>query len=360
MFGEISRQLTAVQQEAPWNVMILGNSLWDVSVAFVVFLLGIIILGFFQHVIIVRLKKLASKTATDVDDTLIRIVQSVRPPFYSFVSLYIASQFLNLSPIVDRGLTILLFVWIVIQGVHMGSILIEYSFTKFLNAREDASAQNAVHLLSNLSRGALWGIGILLVLSNLGVDVTALVAGLGIGGLAIAFAAQNIIADLFSSFVIIFDKPFSIGDFVVVGEFKGTVKKIGVKTTRIKALQGEEVVISNQELTNTRIQNFGKMKERRVVFSIGVLYDTEIDKLERIPNLIQGIIDRAEGARFDRCHFKSFDSSALAYETVYYVLAPDYSVYMDIQQGVNFDVIRAFKSEGVEIAFPTQTIHLKQ
>ncbi len=185
-------------------------------------------------------------------------------------------------------------------------------------------------------------------------------AGLGIGGIAVALAVQNILGDLFASLSIVLDKPFVIGDFIIVNEFLGTVEHIGLKTTRIRSLSGEQVIFSNADLLRSRIRNFKRMFERRVTFSIGVTYQTPSDKLERISALLKEIVVKQPKARFDRAHFKEFGDSALIYEVVYYVQNPDFNVYMDIQQAINIEIVRRFEEESIEFAYPTRTIHVKQ
>ncbi|MCK5590629.1 MAG: mechanosensitive ion channel family protein, partial [Candidatus Pacebacteria bacterium] len=173
-------------------------------------------------------------------------------------------------------------------------------------------------------------------------------------------AFQNILEDLFSSFAILFDKPFKVGDFIVVGEHKGVVQKMGIKTTRLKSTGGEEIVISNKELTSARLQNFKKMKERRIGFNFGVTYETPTGKLKAIPGTVKDIIDSIEKARFDRSHFTQFDDSALTFETVYYVTTSDYVVYRDIQQEINLRIKELFEKDGIDMAYPTQTIYLNK
>jgi len=206
----------------------------------------------------------------------------------------------------------------------------------------------------------LWIIGLLLILSNLGINITSLVAGLGIGGIAIALALQNILSDLFSSFAIYFDKPFKVGDFIIIGKDMGTVEQIGIKTTRLRALQGEQIVISNQELTSARIQNFKKLSERRVAFELGVVYGTPDDKMKKIPELIEKIIKETKDTRFDRSHFKSFGDFALIFETVYYITSGEYLDYMNAQQEIGLKIKEKFSTEEIEFAYPTQTLFLNK
>jgi small-conductance mechanosensitive channel len=360
MFDSIAVLTTGVTTMPWWNYEILGNTIGGYILSFGVFVGLLVLFRIFQRIIINRLHALAKKTATDIDDTLIEIVQSVRPPFYSFVALYGAVRFLELSEIVQKIFTVLLIVWIAYQVIIAFQIFIEYLFTRVLQKDDEPSTKGALSILKNIAKGALWVGALMMVLSNLGVDITALVAGLGIGGIAIAFAFQNILEDLFSSFAILFDKPFQIGDFIVVGDKMGVVEKIGIKTTRIRSLQGEEVVISNRELTTAQLQNFKKMEERRVVFSIGLTYETPTEKLRWVPGIIKNIIENVDGARFDRSHFQSFGDFALTFETVYYVETGDYNQYMDIQQDINFKIREALEKDNIDMAYPTQTIYLQK
>jgi small-conductance mechanosensitive channel len=214
--------------------------------------------------------------------------------------------------------------------------------------------------VSWVGRVVLWAVVMLLVLDNLGIDITALVAGLGIGGIAVALAVQNILGDLFASLSIVLDKPFVVGDFLVVDDCLGSVEYVGLKTTRLRSLSGEQLVISNADLLKSRLRNYGRMYERRVLFALGVTYQTPREKLEKIPGIIKEAVDGQEKVRFDRAHFKAYGDFALNFETVYYVLDPDYARYMDIQQAVNLKIHEAFESEAIEFAYPTQTLFLER
>jgi small-conductance mechanosensitive channel len=198
-----------------------------------------------------------------------------------------------------------------------------------------------------------------MVLDNVGIDVTALVAGLGVGGIAVALAVQNVLGDLFASLSIALDKPFTLGDFLIIDDYMGSVEHIGLKTTRIRSLSGEQLVFSNTDLLKSRIKNYGRMFERRVVFKIGVTYQTPRDKIELIPTIIREAIESQEPVRFDRSHFQAYGDFSLLFETVYYVLKPDYNLYMDIQQAINLEIHRRFEQESIEFAYPTQTLILQ-
>jgi small-conductance mechanosensitive channel len=204
----------------------------------------------------------------------------------------------------------------------------------------------------------IWGIGALFLFDNLGYDVTAIIAGLGIGGIAIALAAQNILGDLFNYFVIFFDRPFEIGDFIVVDDKKGNVEHIGIKTTRVKSLSGEQLVFSNSDLTNSRIHNYKRMDRRRIAFTLGVVYETAADQLKAIPGIIKTIIDDQAHATLDRVQFLAYGDYSLKFEVVYFAETADFNVYADIQQDINFKIFDAFKEKGIQFAYPSQTIFL--
>ena len=226
---------------------VFSNTLAIYVEAVIAFVALLVVFKIFQWLILRNLFRIAKKTKTDIDDTLIEIVKSLRPPFYSFLAFYFAVKILKLSSFTQGVIETILIVWIVYQVVVALQILINFILTKRFAGDEDPTTRSAISALGTIGKMALWAIGILMILSNLGINITSLVAGLGIGGIAIAFALQNILSDLFSSFAIYFDKPFRVGDFIIVGDKMGTVEKIGIKTTRLKALQGEELIISNQE-----------------------------------------------------------------------------------------------------------------
>jgi small-conductance mechanosensitive channel len=197
-----------------------------------------------------------------------------------------------------------------------------------------------------------------MILDNFGVNITTLVASLGIGGIAVALAVQNILGDLFSSLSILLDKPFVVGDFITVDGISGTVQYVGLKTTRIRSLSGEEIVISNSDLLKSRIHNNRRQETRRIVFSVGVTYDVTEQQLEMIPGMLKDIVSSKENVKFDRAHFKSYGASSLDFEVVYTMQTADYGVFMDTQQGINFEMFRRFNREGIEFAYPTQTVKL--
>jgi small-conductance mechanosensitive channel len=344
----------------PWNEMWWGNSFAEYILAMVLFIGFVLVFGLVQKIVLSRLRSLVKRTETDIDDTLVSVISSLKPPFYIFLSFYFAISSLVISGMAESIVDAILVIWITYQVVVATQIFLERMVEKKFVSGRDAARKNAVRMIANIGKGVLWGLGILVALSNVGVDITSLVAGLGIGGIAVAFALQNILQDLFSSFTIYFDKPFEPGDFIVAGTSVGTVKHIGIKSTRIKSLQGEEIIISNKELTSATIQNFKKMEKRRVVFTFGVLYETKTEQLKKIPAIFADIFSHIEKAELDRVHFSSFDDSALSFEVVYYVLDGDYKLYMDIRQEMNYALKDAFEKEGISLAYPTRTVYVKQ
>lgn len=319
-----------------------------------------------QYVVVARLKVLSKRTHTDIDDVIIGAISGIRVFVYTIVALYIALQSFTLPHAVDVTATFLFLFVVVWQAIEIAVCFVDYIATRFLEKDEngdgvvDPNAATASHMVALFARIILWALGSLFVLSNLGIEVTSLIAGLGIGGIAIAFALQGILSDLFSSFSLYFDKPFRIGDYIVVGEHSGVVERIGVKTTRIRTLQGEELVVSNAELTTARVQNFKKMQERRIAFQFGVTYETPHDVLKTIPKMVERIFADLEGARLDRAHFTTFGDSALIFDVVFYTESPDYTQYLDIQQRFNFELLDKFAEVGIAFAYPTQTLYVKK
>lgn len=247
---------------------------------------------------------------------------------------------------------------IIVRSINKG---IELAFSRHFE-KEYANHEQEKNLkpLLSLLKFILWIIGFVFLLANLGFNVTTAIAGLGVGGIAVAIAAQGILGDLFSYFVIFMDKPFALGDFIVFGDKLGVVEKIGIKSSRIRVLSGELLIISNSDLTSSRIHNYKQMKRRRVVFTLDVTYQTSQEHVEQIPAMIKSIVESVEvieGVTFDRSHFQAFGNFSLVFETVYYVPSPDYTVYMNVQQEIYQKIYKTFNEKGIEFAYPTQKIY---
>ena len=341
------------------NRQIWGNTIRAYLISAAIFLVVLAVLPLVKRFALKYLKILARRTNNEFDDVLHDLIRRiVGPATYLFTALYFATLALALPENLSRLLRALFIIVVtvkaaqVIQGVATESIRRWSDWT----AREDPTAAAMLKNIGWAATFLIWTATVLFVLSNLGINVTAGLAGLGIGGVAVALAAQAILGDVFSSFAIFTDKPFNVGDFIIVGDLLGTVEHVGFKTTRIRSLGGEELIFANSDLTSSRIKNYKRMRERRVVFSAGVTYQTPVEKVKEIPATMKRIVEEHGHARFDRAHFQTFGDFALVYEVVYYVLSPDYNVYMDLQQSITLPLMEEFEKAGIEFAYPTQQL----
>jgi small-conductance mechanosensitive channel len=339
--------------------MLFGNALYDYLMAVVLFVLFVLIFKGLQWAALRSVEGVIKRTETNWDDAVVTIIKTIRPPFYWYVAFYIALSYLKIEGVAARAVDLGLITWLVYQVVLALRILIDFYVQQRLS-KSDKGAQAATQLVHSLVGVGLWLLGGLFLLQNFGINVTSLIAGLGIGGIAIALAAQNVLADLFSSLAIFFDKPFVPGDFIELNGNKGTVQKIGIKTTRIRALNGEEIIVPNREVTGVVIKNIGRRKERRVIFKIGIVYETITEKVRKVPDLIREVIEAQDKIEFDRVHLKELAESSLSFEIVYHVKSNDYQVYMDINQRVLLGIKEAFERNGIEIAYPTRMLYVNK
>jgi len=328
-----------------------GNSIQAYITAIIYFIGLLIIFKILERVIIKNLSILTKKTKTDIDDKVIAVLEDIPLYFYVVLSIYFPLRALILTEATQKFIHIAFLIVVVVQVIRSITTLIEFIGTKMLFKSKTAAEKNkgVVSALKIIIKIIIWSTGLLLILSNAGVNITSLVASLGIGGIAIALALQNVLGDLFSAFSIYVDKPIQEGDFIKIGSDVGTVKKIGLKTTRIETLGGEELVISNNEITSTRIQNFHTMQRRRIVYTIGVTYDTPTKKLRLIPDMIKDIFKGKRKVTLDRVHFKNMGDFNLQYEIVYYIESAEYSDYMDFQQELNLSLMESFNKQKIEL-----------
>jgi small-conductance mechanosensitive channel len=338
----------------------LENTVKVWLIAFGVALLGFLALSILKKILGRKVTALAQKTASDVDDFAADVIHRTKPFFLLMVSLYLGSHSLSLPGTAKQILSRFTILALLIQFAIWGNGLFECWRERIQRQkREEEPATRATYAaLGFLVRLGLWTVVLLLALDNFGINITALVAGGAVGGIAVALAVQNILGDLFASMSILLDKPIVIGDFIVVDDLMGTVEQIGLKTTRVRSLGGEQLIFANSDLLKSRIRNYKRMEERRAVFSVGVVYQTPPEKLAAIPGMIKEIIQAQELARFDRSHFKEFGNFSLDFENVYYVLSPDYNTYMNVQQAINLAIFRRFQEEGIVFAYPTKTIFI--
>lgn len=338
----------------------LENSLQTWLIALGAAILTLIVVYLVKRLSLFRFVALARQTNNSWDDAVAEMLSRTHSPFILIIALFIGSLFLNLTEQYQQIVHNIVAIALLMQGgFWLNSLAVFWlKYDQKHRKKNDPASVAAVNAMGFIGRLILWAVVLLLVLENLGIDVTALVAGLGVGGIAVALAVQNILGDLFASLSIVLDKPFNIGDFLIIDEYLGSVEHIGLKTTRMRSLSGEQLIFSNADLLKSRIKNYGRMFERRVVFKLGVTYQTPHDELTRIPEIIREAVEAQEPVRFDRSHFQSYGDFSLVFETVYYVLKPDYNIFMDIQQAINLHVHTRFKQEGIEFAYPTQTLYI--
>jgi small-conductance mechanosensitive channel len=335
--------------------------LYDLMVAGTVFLLVLVALLFLKALVLRQLRRLAESGRLRFLSYPEQLVMATRLPFMLGIAILAGVSQLRLpaqqEKLLQYAWMIVLILQIALWANRMVSILVERAFQR----SRELNPSGATHLMvaGLVARIVLWSIAVLVTLDNLGFNITTLMASLGIGGIAVALAVQNILGDVFSSVSIALDKPFVIGDFIVVDTFMGTVEYIGLKTTRIRSLGGEQIIFSNTELLKNRIRNYKRMQERRVQFEFGIAYETSLENIERIPKMVEEIVSSHQlDTRFDRAHFKSYGDSALQFEAVYYVLTADYNKYMDIQQTINLTLLKRFREYGIGFAYPTRTLYL--
>lgn len=340
---------------------LLGNTVLQYlySVGFLLGAIALILL--FRKLILKRLTSYVSNTSNTVDDFLVLLVRRGLIPFLYSLSVYTSVKLLVVPLAVLKAADVLLAAVVTIIFARCLSEFIAYCFASYRQKSGigDLMEKSFGGILT-VVQTIVWGLAIALFLDNIGIKISTIIAGLGIGGVAVALAAQTILKDLFSYVCILFDRPFTVGDFIIVGDYLGTVEYIGIKTTRIASLGGEQLIFSNADLTDSRVRNYKRMEKRRVVFSFGVTYQTSSDKLKQIPEMVKTMIEKIEDTVFDRAHFAKYGDSSLDFEVVYYVLSGDYNKYMDIQQRVNLDIFDQFTAQNIEFAYPTRTLYLNK
>jgi small-conductance mechanosensitive channel len=337
-----------------------GNTLLRWTVAVISALGLVLLLQFTRNVLRRRLAGREEERPFRLDDLLFTLLGVTRDWAVLAAGAFLAILILSIDPLTSLRLRQFLAVLLLIQVALWGNRAIAYFAEQYRRNEDlDSGRRTSLAALTFVGRLVLFSLVLLMVLDNLGVDITTLIAGLGIGSIAVALALQGILGDLFASLSIVFDKPFEIGDFIIVDDMLGNVEHIGLRTTRIRSLSGEQLVFANTDLLSSRIRNYKRMAERRVVFALTVEYGTPPDLLARIPQLVREVIESVPDTRFDRSHFKGFGAYSLDFETVYYVLSQDYNLYMDIQQELNLAIYSRFAELGIEFAFPTQTLFVR-
>ncbi len=350
-----------------------GNPVSTWIRAAIVLISVFLVLGIVKRLVVARLAVLAARTETDLDDLIIDLIKRTKRWFLFLIAFWIAHHFVvwpTSETIVD-GKVVHVAVWedrfrmalnvgAWIQAGLWGRGVLQFGIRRMVRGSgpDDPASTMGVTVLGFIGSLVLWTLILLLSLEALHVNVNSLIASLGVGGIAVALAAQNVLGDLFASIAILLDKPFVVGDGIQVGDFNGSVEKIGVKTTRLRSVNGEEIVMGNSDLISSRIRNFKRLQERRVITQLGVEYDTPVAKIAAIPAMLQEIVAKVPDTRFDRAHFTGFGDSALKFELVYFAQKLDYGPMMDMQQAVNLEILRRFEAEKIQFAFPTQTMRM--
>lgn len=341
------------------NSKFLGNTLKSYLLFIVTLTLGMLILSLIKKIIVKRVYAATKRTKTDIDDMLIRIVHRYLLPVLYLGLFYASISMLTLHETIAQIIKIATIAVAVFLGARIVIAIVLYLADKFWTKKTGESGHVAAKWMSVIIKIIIWGAALMLFMENIGVNITALIAGLGIGGLAVAFAAQAILEDIFSFITIFLDRPFEVGDFIAVDDYLGNVEHIGIKTTRLRSISGEQLVFSNKDLTSSRLKNYKSMENRRIVFRIVVAYDTSVENLKLVPKIIERIIAGVERTEFNRAHFYSFDDSGLMFEIVYYVQSSDFDVYMSVQQEVNLKIKEEFEKNAILFSFPTRALYMR-
>lgn len=351
-----------MEEIAGWmKVEFLGNNLQAYLRSIVIFFVAVLLLRFLEYSVFKRLRKIAEKTPSKADDFVIALAQQTVIPLLYAGAFYLAANQLVLNPAVSKLVRAVGVIVLTFQLIRLVLAVLIYFLEENWFKKQPQSGQNPIsRSILTVIKGMLWGLGILLMLDNLGFNVSAVVAGLGISGVAVALAAQTILGDVFNYFVIFFDKPFEEGDNIIFEEYNGTVEHIGIKSTRIRAAGGEQIVVANSLLTASKIRNYKRMMARQVILKLGIVYETPLEKVKKIPEVLRGIIEKVPNTRFERAHFASLGDFSLNFEVVYFVNNRDYQQYMDVQQKINLAVLETFEKDSIEFAYPTQMQYQKE
>ncbi|MGX5818465.1 mechanosensitive ion channel family protein [Chitinophaga lutea] len=338
-----------------------GNSVQSWMIAALIFCTGILLVRLFRKVLLRRLQRLAAGTEQAADDFIVYEMQRSVVPLLYYGIFFLSLHYLQLHPKAARVIDVASLLYLTFVCVRLFTDLLRFLLERYLSKQERGEEKRKqVRGVMIIVSVVIWIMGIVFLLDNWGFDVTSIITGLGIGGIAIALATQHILGDLFSYFVILFDRPFEVGDFIIVQDKIGTVEYIGIKTTRVRAITGEQLICSNTDLTNSRIHNYKRMERRRIAFRIGIKYDTPAEKLRRVGSMMKDIVSRVEGIVFDRAHLASFGDFSIVYECVFFVGSSDYMAYMNAQEEINLRLYERFEKEGIGLAHLRQSMFINK
>lgn len=343
-----------------WETKYWGNTVRDYIVAAAVIILTIIVTQVIKKIVLTKIQKKKTDGNGKRLQFIAKSINRFLIPALYFGALYVAFEFLSFGKTFNKIIELVYELLLTIFVIRFSVTALDYFLGKYFEEKRGGEDGKRLKPLLSFLNFVIWIIGLLFLLDNLGFQISTIVAGLGISGIAVALAAQAILGDLFSYFVIFFDRPVEIGDFITFDGNAGTIEKIGIKTTRVRSLSGEQLIVTNSKLTSSVLHNYKRMETRRVVFNLGVTYQTKSKLLKTIPGVIKSIIEKQELAKFDRAHFQSFGNSSLNYEIVYFILTADYTKYMDTQEKINVEIYEQFEKLGIEFAYPTQTVFVNK
>ncbi len=340
----------------------MGNTLWQLTVAACVTVGTFILLLLIRRAIRSRYSKLAATPQTELLELPLKIASNTSPLFLLIAALFIGAQSLALPQSVSRALLTVFTIAVFWQIGLWATIAVIGALERKQRATlaTDAAAASSIGVIGFLARATIWSFVLLLTLDNLGIQIKPLLAGLGIGGIAVALAAQNILGDLFASLSITLDRPFVIGDSLQVDEFNGTVEYIGVKSTRLRSLSGEQIIMPNANLLSSRVRNNSRMHQRRVVLNISVDQQTPLPILRKLPDQIRELIEAHQPIKFDRSHFAKIGAASFDFEAVYIVLTADYGKHMEILQDINLRLVELLAQQGVAFSTPQKVYYVDQ
>lgn len=343
-----------------WDDIYFHNTVRDWVIALSIIIGLLLVMRILRVVGLKKLKTWADTTDSKTDDFAVRILGRTILPLLYLGACYLGLTYLHFPVKVHRVLNVAFMVASTFFVLRLISGVIHFAlFRAIRHHKNRESKEKQLRGILFIINVVVWILGLVFLLSNLGYNITAVITGLGVGGIAIALASQVVLGDLFSYFVIFFDRPFEIGDAIAVDDKSGTVEYIGIKTTRLRALSGEQLIFSNTNLTNSRVHNYKRMDTRRIQFSLGVSYQVTSEQIKKIPALVKDIISKHDNVRFDRGHFSGFGQSSLNFEFVYFITTADYVMYMDRQQSIYLNIFETFEREGIDFAYPTQEIFVK-
>ncbi len=338
-----------------YQAQLLGNPVQDWVFAAALALGGLALVLVPLRLVIAILDRRQHADFQSARDLVLTLLRATRHWILLLLAVVLAAGLLDLPPRPAAVLAQAQFILVGVQLAIWATALIRFWLRIRSDPEQGRDANQALlGIISWILKTIVWTLLLLAVLGNMGVNITAFVASLGVGGVAVALALQNILGDLFSSIAIALDKPFAIGDFIIFGDALGTVTRIGVKTTRLQSLTGEQLVISNSELLKQLIRNYSRMQERRIVSTFRVPFGTTREQVQRIVEGTRAAVQADARARLDRVHFSTFAESGLQFELVYYVLSPDYTIYMDVQQGINLRIMTLLEEMDVTFAVPVR------